>query len=61
MRCGRTARDADGEVVWFWRLDAGVKLAEVISLATVTTKPDHRGERDINRKPLRGECRVMPV
>src|ERR1700675_2841190 len=24
-------------------------------------KADHRGERDISRKPLRGECRVIPV
>jgi len=23
-------READGEVVWFWRLDAGVKSAEMI-------------------------------
>jgi len=26
--------------------------------ATVSNKPDHRGEHDISRKPLRGECRV---
>ena len=37
------------------------KLAEVIPLATVTTKPDHRGDHDISRKPLRGGCRVFPV
>ena len=37
--------DADGEVVWSWRLDAGVKLAEATPLATVTRKPDHRGAR----------------
>src|ERR1700692_1614801 len=24
-------------------------------------KADHRGERAISRKPLRGECRVIPV
>jgi hypothetical protein len=29
--------------------------------ATVTRKPDRRGEYDISRKPLRGECRVIPV
>src|ERR1700733_1994698 len=23
--------------------------------------PEHRGERGISRKPLRGECRVIPV
>jgi hypothetical protein len=49
MRCGRTAREADGEVVWFWRLDAGVKLVRGISLATVTTKPDHREDHEGNR------------
>jgi hypothetical protein len=31
--------EADGEVVWFRRLDAGVKLAGSIPLMTVTTKP----------------------
>jgi hypothetical protein len=28
---------------------------------TVAKEPGHRGERDISRKPLRGECRVIPV
>jgi hypothetical protein len=32
-----------------------------ISQATVATKPDRRGEHGISRKPLRGECREMPV
>jgi hypothetical protein len=36
--------DADGEVVWSRRLDAGVKLAEFAPPTTVTNKPDHRGE-----------------
>jgi hypothetical protein len=42
---------ADGEVVWFWRLDAGVKLAMMlrITLATVTIEPDHREEHEGNR------------
>jgi hypothetical protein len=40
---------ADGEVVWFWRLDAGVKLVEEIPQATVTNKPDHREEHEGNR------------
>jgi hypothetical protein len=31
--------DADGEVVWSWRPDAGVKFYGVIREATVTTKP----------------------
>jgi hypothetical protein len=33
------------------------KLVRGISLATVTTKPDHRGERDISRKAI---ARGMP-
>ena len=43
------ALEADGEVVWSWRLDAGVKLAEAIPPATETNKPDLRGEREGNR------------
>src|SRR5262244_4518413 len=31
--------DADGEVVWSWRPDAGAKRVEEFSRATVTTKP----------------------
>jgi hypothetical protein len=44
MGCGGRFCAADertgayGEVVWFWRRDAGVKLA-VILQATVTTSP----------------------
>ncbi len=35
---------ADGEVVWSWCPDAGIKLAMMrrITPATVTRKPDHR-------------------
>jgi len=42
---------ADGEVVWFWHLDADAKLATMLCIAptTVTKKPDHRGEREGNR------------
>ena len=43
------APDADGEVVWSWRLDAGVKLAEAIPPATETNQPDLRGEHEVNR------------
>jgi hypothetical protein len=52
---GRATRLADGEVVWFGRPDAGVKLAMMlgvflgIALATVTTKPGRRGEHEGNR------------
>jgi hypothetical protein len=28
---------------------------------TVANKPGRRGEHEISRKPLRGECRVIPV
>jgi hypothetical protein len=41
---------ADGEVVWSWRPDAGVKLAEVIPPATVAKEPGHRGEHEISCK-----------
>ena len=53
--------DADGKIVWSWRPDAGAKFSrEAISAkVTVAKEPGHRGERDISRKPLRGECRVF--
>jgi hypothetical protein len=55
------ALDADGEDVWSWRPDAGVKLAEEIPLMTGAREPGPRGEHGVSRKPLRGECRVFPV
>jgi hypothetical protein len=39
----------------------GVKLGGAICEATVSTKPDHRGEYEVSCNPLRGECRVFPV
>ena len=33
---------ADGEVVWSWRLDAGVKSIEATLSATETNQPDLR-------------------
>jgi hypothetical protein len=48
--------DADGEAVWSWHPDAGVKSAEVTPPATVANKPGHRGERGISRRPLRGDA-----
>jgi hypothetical protein len=49
MRCGgrfgvvnihqTKTRKAYGEVVWFWRRDAGVKSAASVLPATVTTSP----------------------
>ena len=41
--------DADGEVVWFWRPDAGAKLAEAIPRVTVAKEPGHREEHEGNR------------
>jgi hypothetical protein len=35
---------ADGEVVWSWRRDPGVKLARSIVLTTVAKEAAHRGE-----------------
>jgi hypothetical protein len=43
------ALQADGEVMWFWHLDADAKLATMLLLsepATVTRKPDHREEHE---------------
>jgi hypothetical protein len=37
--------EADGQIVWSWRLDAGVKSVEFIPPATEARKPDLRGER----------------
>jgi hypothetical protein len=36
---------ADGEIVWSWRPDAGVKLAGDDLQATVVKEPVHRGAR----------------
>jgi hypothetical protein len=49
------AAEADGEVVWSWRPDAGVKSATIalaIALAMVTKSPAHQGEREGNRKTI---------
>jgi hypothetical protein len=53
--------EADGEVVWFWRLDAGVKLAEVIPPMTVTKKPDHREEHEVTVKTIAQGMPAVPV
>src|ERR1700759_5355590 len=54
---------ADGEVVWSWRPDAGVKLAMMlrITLMMVARKPGHQGELEVSCKPPRRESRVDPV
>jgi len=46
------APDADGEVVWSWRLDAGVKSIEATLSATETNQPDLRGEHEVSRKTI---------
>jgi hypothetical protein len=43
---------ADGEVVWSWRRDPGVKLARSIALTTVARQAAHRGEHEGNRKTI---------
>ena len=42
---------ADGEVVWSWRPDAGVKLAMMLCITPMTgaRKPGPRGEYEGNR------------
>jgi hypothetical protein len=55
MMLNRSARTndvvADGQAVWSWRPDAGVKLAMMlrITLMTVAKEPGHRGERGVSR------------
>jgi hypothetical protein len=43
---------ADGEVVWSWRRDPGVKLAGGVPPATVAKRPLHRGEHEGNRNTI---------
>jgi len=55
---------ADGEVVWFWRPLAGVKLATMLCIAPMTvTKRSWTPGRARRKplKPLRGECRDAPA
>jgi hypothetical protein len=55
--------DADGEVVWSWRPDAGAKVATMREAHRAGDGDNkawsHRGERGVSRKPLRGECRAV--
>ena len=53
-----SAGGADGEAVWSWRPDAGVKLARSVPPAMVARKPGHQGERGVSRKPPRREGRI---
>src|SRR5260370_19730525 len=58
QRARRTRPEADGEVVSFWHLDSGVKLAEATPLTTVSIKRGHRGEHEVSHKTI---ARGMPV
>jgi hypothetical protein len=50
--------DADGEVVWSWRPDAGADLAMMLHITsmTVTTKPGLTGEQLYRRRPVIGRA-----
>jgi hypothetical protein len=61
MALQTSALEADLEVVWSWRPDAGLMLAESIPPMTVAKEPGHRGARNKVLKPLRRECRVFPL
>jgi len=43
---------ADGEVVWSWRRDPGVKLFGKSQMATVAKEAAHRGEHERSRKTI---------
>jgi hypothetical protein len=60
---------ADGEAVWFWHPLLVSSSRRLVSLTghrpnlnprtTVARRIRRRGEHEISRKPLRGECRVI--
>src|ERR1700693_1252347 len=57
MRWTRAARltgepDADGEVVWFWRSEAGAKVAGQVARTTVATKQRSPRRARISRKTI---------
>jgi len=67
MRWTRMARetnvaDADGEVVWSWRSDAGAKFVKTLSRLTGDGGNRAWSPRRARRKPLkpsRRECRLI--
>jgi hypothetical protein len=68
MRWTRSLRQtsasvADGEAVWSWRPDAGVKFAgnQNFPLMMVAKEPGHQGELGISRNPSRRESRMPPL
>ena len=66
---GRATLNADGEIAWSWRPDAGVKSCGLAMSAfgptrrdreaTEANKPGTPGRSRISRKPLRRECRLF--
>jgi hypothetical protein len=52
---------ADGEVVWSWRPDAGVKVVEQSANDGGKKARSPGRARSKPLKPLRGESRVNPV
>jgi len=55
---------ADGEVVWFWRPDAGAKFAGHGLRMTVAKQPGHREEHEVTVKTIaqgRSDCFGEPV
>jgi len=57
--CATSGVCADGEVVWFWRPDAGAKLAErsADDGGKQARSPGRARRKPL--KPLRRECRLM--
>jgi len=59
-----SACEADGEVVWSRYPDADIKLATMLRIAAGDGGKKARLTEEITKqavKPLRGECRVIPV
>jgi hypothetical protein len=59
-----TGANADGKIVWSWRLNEGVEPRRRVIAGKRgrrwQVKSTHRGERDISRhSPLRGEVRLL--
>ncbi len=58
--CSTNDADADGEVVWSWRPDAGVKPAGRLAGDGGKRARSPRRARRKPLKPLRGESRLIP-
>jgi hypothetical protein len=50
---------ADGQVAWSWSPDAGTNFRVKSPEGRRLTSPVLRREREVSRKPLRRECRVI--